>query len=234
MHPLDDAYQRIKAAKKDLANLKRVCERIEKAKRESVSIEQEPQRIIYLPNGQRLAFGGLHVRTGEVEVPANVADKVGAIVYRLRASLDYLIYELAILDSGRVQYGTQFPIEDGEDVFWSKRNTLLKGVSDEHVAAIKRLQPCDGCEWTRRLRILSNPDKHRKLTAVLGQSGVDLLTAPTIKTAQGRVIDWSRVNVNPQAVAVISFDDGTPVIQTLQQLLSQVTNVLDQFKPEFQ
>ena len=39
---------------------------------------------------------------------------VGETVYNLRAALDYLVYELAILDSGQIQEYTQFPIEDRE------------------------------------------------------------------------------------------------------------------------
>ncbi|MCH8188130.1 MAG: hypothetical protein IIB66_05415, partial [Proteobacteria bacterium] len=97
-------------------------------------------------------------------VPHIIKILVGEITYNLRAALDYLVYELARLDSGEVKNGTQFPIEDTEDGFKRKRNAFLKGVSDKHVAIIESLQPYSGCDWTRILRDLSNPDKHRQLT----------------------------------------------------------------------
>src|SRR5689334_11619575 len=86
---------------------------------------------------------------------------VGEIVYNLRAALDYLVYVPAEQDSGARQSGTQFPIEDSQQGFTAHRPTRLKGVSDEHAAVIRQFQPYRGCEWTRTLRDLSNPDKHR-------------------------------------------------------------------------
>src|SRR5436309_1128025 len=44
-------------------------------------------------------------------VPPICSILIGETIYNQRAALDYLIYELALLDSGRIQDGTQFPIE---------------------------------------------------------------------------------------------------------------------------
>src|SRR5262249_11398095 len=43
------------------------------------------------------------------EIPPMTSILIGEVVYNLRAALDYLVYELAILDSGSIQDGTQFP-----------------------------------------------------------------------------------------------------------------------------
>jgi hypothetical protein len=42
------------------------------------------------------------------------------------------------------------------------REVGLKGINPLHMAAIERLQPYKGCGWTKMLRDLSNPDKHRQ------------------------------------------------------------------------
>src|SRR5262245_10356953 len=42
---------------------------------------------------------------------------IGEAVYNLRAALDYLVFTLARIDSGRFQDGTQFPIEDRPQTF---------------------------------------------------------------------------------------------------------------------
>ena len=44
--------------------------------------------------------------------PPELAVVVSDIIHNLRATLDYIVYELALSDSGKVQDGTQFLIED--------------------------------------------------------------------------------------------------------------------------
>ena len=104
------------------------------------------------------------------EPPPGLSVRVGEMIYNLRAALDYVVFELARHDSGEAQEGTQFPIEDREDVFRkTRRTTYLKGISDEHLALIEGYQPYKGCDWTVLLRQLSNPDKHRELHLLISQ-----------------------------------------------------------------
>lgn len=97
------------------------------------------------------------------DVPPKVRILIGETAYNLIAALDYLVFVLARHDSGVEQDGTQFPVNMLKEHFARNRNTMLKGVSDEHVALIEGLQPYNGCTWTKRLKDLSNLDKHRKL-----------------------------------------------------------------------
>ena len=105
-------------------------------------------------------------------VPIRLRIFVGEAVQAMRRSLDYLVYELAFLDSGVEQNGTQFPIDASANVFDKRRKPhskptprcFLIGVSDKHAAMVKRLQPFPRHNWTAELRTLSNPDKHRRLT----------------------------------------------------------------------
>jgi hypothetical protein len=55
--------------------------------------------------------------TGVFEMPINPVPKaiptlIGEVVYNLRTALEYLAFQLAYLDTGQVQKGTKFPIED--------------------------------------------------------------------------------------------------------------------------
>jgi hypothetical protein len=86
---------------------------------------------------------------------------IGEIVYNLRSALDYLVFELAGLDSGCIIEGTQFPIERSQKSFkWRVRGGWLDVLNAAHVAAIEALQPYRGCQWAAVLQNLSNPDKH--------------------------------------------------------------------------
>jgi len=53
------------------------------------------------------------------ELPLNpkVPILAGEVIQSLRSALDYLIYDLAILDSGKPQDGTQFPAEGDPESF---------------------------------------------------------------------------------------------------------------------
>ena len=224
---LDGCYQRVARAREHLTDCKQRTAAICETKRDNVFIERKPGRI-RLPDGRwkKAVLGTVQAPFGPL--PAILSILVGETIYNLRAALDYLVYELAILDSGQVKEKTQFPIDDCEKVFRGRRSSYLKGVNEEHVAALKRLQPCDGCQWTRVLRELSNSDKHRHLT---------ITTAPvTVSPSPGSteaILAGQPVDVKGDVFVTIVFSNGTPVVETLEQLQSEVVQVLDAFNSEF-
>jgi hypothetical protein len=83
-----------------------------------------------------------------------------------------IVFELARHDSGGIeQDGTQFIIEDVKSDplkpnrgFDARSKRHLRGLNQAHIDAIESFQPYRGVEWTKTLRDISNPDKHRKLT----------------------------------------------------------------------
>jgi hypothetical protein len=86
--------------------------------------------------------------------------------------------KLARLDTGKPQDGTQFPIEDKPKAFKHRQKRgSLKGLNERHVAKIEALQPYNGCDWTKTLRDISNPDKHRNITAFLGDGSLQVTMA---------------------------------------------------------
>jgi hypothetical protein len=174
--------------------------------------------------------------TNPIDIPLKIGIIVGEIVYNLRSALDYLIYELACTDSKKIVEGTQFPIEDTEKVFNTrigeigdkrKNGVYLRGVSDSHVTAIKQLQPFSGCQWTKTLRDISNPDKHRHLT-IVNQRVVP--GAIIIIMRRGR----AGGGYSPRTFSrQISFSDHTLVLHILLQLQSNVTQTIESFYSEF-
>src|SRR5207244_3188884 len=105
-HPLDGAFQRVSRAGEHLEQLKREIEAFRHHQRQLVLFDfQSRSKEDLLGDGT------------EVAPPLLFSILIGEVCYNLRAALDYLIYELAILDSGSPQEGTQFPIDDAEDLF---------------------------------------------------------------------------------------------------------------------
>src|SRR6266568_1162319 len=158
---LDDALARVSRANEHIASLER-----------EIAAVLSPDRTIRLAASAGLGGGAQYI-----SAPPILAILIGETLYNLRAALDYLVFELVYLDAGKPKSGTKFLIEDTVEG-WDKhlpnfnmsgherRKLWLDKLTAAHQAALKALQPCHGCEWTRRLRGLSNPDKHRRLLAV--------------------------------------------------------------------
>jgi hypothetical protein len=165
----------------------------------------------------------------------------GEIAYNLAAALDYLIFILAKVGSGSEQDGTQFPVCAKPQFFERGRSTVLKGVREEHIALIERLQPYAGCTWTKTLKNLSNLDKHRQLVQArvlpfqfIGFDRPLAEVSPIIQS--GAITDAVAANtkVLPMKVYVgssriVTLSDGAPIIKALEILKSQVSDVLVQF-----
>ena len=153
-HPLDGAFERVARAGEHLEDLRGRLDALRRA--------QENAFLPYFDTTPPHQFGLMvpQVATASRRIPV----LVGEICYNLRSSLDYLVFELALANSRVRQNGTQFPIDDTEKRFVKHvKEGWLRGVSTDHVEAIKQLQPYNGCAWTKSLREISNPDKHREL-----------------------------------------------------------------------
>ena len=96
---------------------------------------------------------------------------VGEIIHNLRCALDYMIYQLVILETGAEPTGkrNQFPIFKTESGFESRGvPQMLQGIaSNKTIALIKSLQPFATGDDVQsplwRLQEFSNWDKHRAI-----------------------------------------------------------------------
>lgn len=177
------------------------------------------------------------------DLPPFLPIVVSDVIHNLRAALDYVVFELAFHDSGRVQDGTQFLIEDFKIHptdprlgFDGKRRQRLKGLSPKHVGMIEALQPYKGVDWTKTLRNISNPDKHRKLTA-LSDSGYYTMThvGQTRLETKPLVIkpdDWEVDASYAIYIAPPNLNEPS-LMPTLDNVYAGVGRTLELFKREF-
>jgi hypothetical protein len=185
-------------------------------------------------------------------LPAMIGLLVGETVYNLRSALDYLVFDLALFRTQSEQSGTQFPIEDSEDGWSRHAPGYLKGLCVEDVAAIKRCQPCKGLDfggetfaWLAKLRDISNADKHRQWTPIAQTfqgsifwkaadrgsfSEVDRGQIYSAVFSDGREVD---VHVYGDLGGEVTFEDGAPIVKTIDEFLVKIKEVLDMFQPEF-
>jgi hypothetical protein len=254
MHPLDHAHLRLDWAKKRFAELEALyaahLEEEANALRKNFRIHLDINSSIpdiFCPEKPCLL------------IPVSFPILIGEIAHHLRASLDYLVHRLAILDSGSVQDHTQFPLDKYQKRFTGKKpHVLLKGINITHTAAIERLQPYNGVNWTRNLADISNRDKHNDLVITSTRSAVAMRVGINPSKSTDRTGDDAGViffgSVDPRNTTIrqacniapdqpmyiefhvplfITFDNGSHVMNTLQEIETEVANTLAYFKPEF-
>ncbi len=230
-HPLDGAFARVRRAEKHLRELVCGVEAFQRQHKEFMVAEYDKGT-----DQIRVSFKRPPV------VPVELSLIASDIIHNLRSALDYIIYELARHDSGVIQEGTQFLIEDAAESFAKRSKGYLKGLNPKHVAAVQSLQPYKGVQWTKILRDISNPDKHRELigidrdwltdSIIMRDDHGTLLKDPDVIL---RTVGDAGFNVSVkfhQAISV-KFPNGLPVAQTLDGLKSQIADTVEAFKPEF-
>ena len=172
-----------------------------------------------LPDAREHGVTGTVTFITGVLVPDTFSILVEECIYNLRAALDYLVYELAISSLCRIS-GIGCLSEFARSREWldhlKQRKNYLKGLTEEHKAMFKQLQPFPQSNWTKTLQEVSNPDKHRTLNVVNPSQRITTLHSDDVP-------DY-----------YLSFDDGSPVTQTLQDLQVRVSAVLESFNGIFQ
>jgi hypothetical protein len=241
IHPLDAAMQRVGRAQEHFCELQRHIAEIRQNYAETTRIYFDPspphECTVYPPP--------------KISNPPIISIVLGEICYNLRSALDYLIFELARQDSGAVQDGTQFPIDHSPEQFEKNKRSRLKGLSVAHIAAIEGFQPYKACNWTKVLRDLSNPDKHRALTDRGLTFNVEVrtenLSFEPHFCAVRQVIRPDGVQVKVEFVGYLNIDipiverpdlSPYPVADDVElvtaRLISEVRDLLEAFKPELQ
>ena len=220
---LDGAYARLNRAREHLADLEIREKAIVHPKIANIIAKKDLRTI------QDFVITDL-----DAELPQSFSILIGETIYNLRAALDYLVFDLAVLDSGSPKKGTQFPIDDTKENFASHRGRFLKGLSVEHVAQIEKLQPYKGYNYTAMIRDISNPDKHQTLTVIQGKGVYSIKVVDTSERQpdpQTGIVTVRRVEVNSEFVGHVAFkDDEAPVVSTLQILQAEVAHILGDFK----
>lgn len=227
MQPLNGAYEQVNGAREHLDALRREIEAFVKVVANDVSLKYD-KGVVNIRGRQLKVPIGTARFPFNLPTPPRVSRLIGETIQNLRKALDYLVYELACFDAKTIIEKTQFVIVDSEEEF-RKNLRHLKGLTGEHIAEFNRLQPYRGCNWTKLLRDLSNPDKHKHLTAVRHPVAFRLDASNTDAILTGKQIDK-----DSYASIQITFSKGAPVIETLEQLVVDVINTLHAFEPEFQ
>lgn len=230
---LDGAYAKIERAKEVLVELRKLNDLVCKKQADDTVVTSV--RNVVVPPGeirQVLAVdNSLHI---DIPVPIRCAVLAGEVANGLRSALNYLVRQLAILDSGSPGQRNQFPVEATPEAFKGNcfgRRGFLAGLSDEHVAAIEALQPFNGCKWIGPLSTISNFDKHTDTLVVQRDQLLSVEAVPKLDLSGAVVAHEVSIAVLPSLR--IALPDGMPLMETLEEISVQVPKLLDEFKLNF-
>lgn len=164
-HPLREAAEKVKRAAAHL-------EALHAAIRQFNDSEPKPYRLV--PEVDQASSRYLLRIRIERDPPPQWSLIAGDFIQNLRASLDYLVWQLVLDNDHRPGRGNAFPIFDEEpprnpnNRHRQRWKASLRGVGPEAVEFIEALQPFNAPHGPDRhlltaLRELSNQDKHRSL-----------------------------------------------------------------------
>ena len=117
------------------------------------------------------------------EPPLRLGVIFGDCLHNLRCVLDHLMWEVTKLDGECPDGSTQFPVASKcEEQFESMADFRIPGLSDEHRAIVKRVQPYHAGDEADShplsiLATLSNLDKHQIINATYSFMNVDAAEA---------------------------------------------------------
>ena len=131
-----------------------------------------------------------------------------------------MVYNIAIVDSGEIQRGTQFPLCSKKRDYKKKKDTALIGLSETNFNRIERHQPYREGGILKKLEELSNADKHRHLI-LLAENSVGAFTIA--KTESGFETDF---NID----VALCFEDESEVIETLKEIHGYIDLILTEFQ----
>jgi hypothetical protein len=232
--PLDGCLERVRRADEHLADFKTRIDTMFRKQANAVGINFASQPPYHV-KGPTLPTETFY----DMRFPV----LIGEICYNLRTALDWLIFELAKLDTGVEQDSTQFPLEDTPDGFArNKKRFRIDLLTPAHVTLIEAVQPYKGCNWSKRLRDYSNLDKHREFVSTMGKadyhvhSGLEKDLSRCLgyeRYTPHPVGTWPPVKVKVYISGCVTFTDGAPVIETIEEIKTGVADTLRQFEFEF-
>ena len=220
-HPLDGAFLRLFRAQRYVRECDALLRRFAGVSEDKIIASYGTENPVEFP-----------------DVPSDLPLAVSDAIHNLRSALDYLVYELALKDSGSIQEGTQFPLENCRDGkspsgnligFDAVQDRFLKGVSTANRADIEQLQPYNGNNWARNLREISNPDKHRRLTPFYVSPTMNVWVHGP-QAAGKKLPTGDTVRVDPTQTVFVELPDRKLwVLHTLHEIVGAVSVTLSNF-----
>ena len=215
--------------------------RIEQAKHNYVSLAEELNRFLYdyvkgMVKGFDRESGNFvlqlrHPRESNVKGRSRVL--VSQIVENLRTALDYMIFQLSILNEPHLNERLpQFVIAETEPDFQRHAKTRLRYLNDEQKSFVEQIQPYRGNKMLTLLGKMTNAGKHRRLLSIQERTGFDIYFAEMEKRDEYK--DWfvypaekgCAVFARPKGPGTVLLMDRYDAMPTLKDMIGHAEDIL--------
>ena len=215
--------------------------RIEQAKHNYVSLAEELNRFLYdyvkgMVKGFDRESGNFvlqlrHPRECNVKGRSRVL--VSQIVENLRTALDYMIFQLSVLNEPHLNERLpQFVIAETEPDFQRHARTRLRYLNDEQKSFVEQIQPYRGNKMLTLLGKMTNAGKHRRLLSIQERTGFDIYFAEMEKRDEYKgcfvypAEKGCAVFARPKGPGTVLLMDRYDAMPTLKDMIGHAEDIL--------
>lgn len=215
--------------------------RIEQAKHNYVSLAEELNRFLYdyvkgMVKGFDRESGNFvlqlrHPRECNVKGRSRVL--VSQIVENLRTALDYMIFQLSVLNEPHLNERLpQFVIAETEPDFQRHARTRLRYLNDEQKSFVEQTQPYRGNKMLTLLGKMTNAGKHRRLLSIQERTGFDIYFAEMEKRDEYKgcfvypAEKGCAVFARPKGPGTVLLMDRYDAMPTLKDMIGHAEDIL--------
>ena len=215
--------------------------RIEQAKDNYVSLAREIEQFLYEyvkgmvkgldPESGSFVLQFRHPKESNVTGTPKVL--VGQIVEHLRIALDYMIFELSVLNEPKLKEQTpQFVIADSRSKFNRQAKSRLCYLTDEQKSFVEQIQPYHGNGMLALLGELAGRSKHRRLLSIQDRTGFDIYLAEMTKWKEYRdcfvypVEEGRAIFARPKGKGVVALMEKYDAMPTLKEIIQHTESIV--------
>ena len=215
--------------------------RIEQAKENYISLTREMDEFLYryvkgMVKGLDRKSGNFvvqlrHPKESNVTGPPKVL--VAQIVENLRTALDYMIFELSVLNEPNLnERMPQFVIADSESEFNRQAKSRLRYLTEEQKSFVEQVQPYHGNGMLSLLGELAGRGKHRRLLSIRDNTGLDIYFAEMTKKDEFKdcfvypVEEGRAIFARPKGKGIVMLMEKYDAMPTLKDMIQHTEDIV--------
>ena len=155
------------------------------------------------------------------------------IVENLRTSLDYMIFELSVLnDPDLNERVPQFVIANSESEFERQARSRLRYLTDEQKSFVEQIQPYHGNGMLALLAKLAGAGKHRRLLSIRDNTGFDIYLAEIKKKEEFKdcfmypMEEEHAIFARPKGKAITLLIEKYDAMPTLKGMIEHTVDIV--------
>lgn len=215
--------------------------RIEQAKENYISLAREMDEFLY-----RYVKGmvkGLDRKSGSFVLQfrhpkeSNVTGRpkvlVAQIVEHLRIALDYMIFELSVLNEPNLNERVpQFVIAESESEFKHQAKNRLRYLTEEQKSFVEQIQPYHGNGMLSLLGKIAGRGKHRRLLSIRDNTGFDIYFAEMTKKDEFKdcfvypVEEGRAIFARPKGKGVVVLMEKYDAMSLLKSMIEHTADIV--------